>query len=82
VAPGVTKTWTPGAPRDEWAVSASEFLKGESGGGQGTATGSGFEVDGSATILTNWHVVEGASNGRGRHNQSVSRKAGSLSGGW
>jgi S1-C subfamily serine protease len=39
----------------------AEFLKGESGGGQGTATGSGFELDGSGTILTNWHVVEGAS---------------------
>jgi S1-C subfamily serine protease len=39
--------------------SAGEYLKGE-GGGQGTATGSGFEIDGKGTILTNWHVVEGA----------------------
>jgi S1-C subfamily serine protease len=39
--------------------SVSEFLKGE-GGQQSTATGSGFEVDGRGTILTNWHVVEGA----------------------
>ena len=43
------------------AQSAGEYLKGEAGGGQGTATGSGFEIDGSGTILTNWHVVEGAS---------------------
>lgn len=41
------------------AQSPSEFLKGE-GGGQGTATGSGIEIDGDGTILTNWHVVEGA----------------------
>lgn len=40
--------------------TSAEFLKGE-GGGAGTATGSGFEIDGSGTILTNWHVVEGAS---------------------
>ncbi len=40
--------------------SASEYLKGE-GGQQGTATGSGFEVDAHGTILTNWHVVGGAS---------------------
>jgi S1-C subfamily serine protease len=39
--------------------SSSEFLKGE-GGQQGTATGSGFEIDGDGTILTNWHVVQGA----------------------
>jgi S1-C subfamily serine protease len=38
--------------------SSSEYLKGE-GGQQGTATGSGFEIDGAGTILTNWHVVEG-----------------------
>lgn len=41
--------------------SASEYLKGE-GGERGTATGSGFEVDGAGTILTNWHVVAGASS--------------------
>jgi putative serine protease PepD len=40
--------------------SASEYLKGE-GGQQGTATASGFEVDRRGTILTNWHVVQGAS---------------------
>jgi S1-C subfamily serine protease len=39
--------------------SAEEYLKGE-GGGQATATGSGFEIDRSGTIITNWHVVEGA----------------------
>ncbi len=49
-ASGVSQAQTPG-----------EFLKGEGGGGQGTATGSGFEIDGSGTILTNWHVVQGAS---------------------
>jgi S1-C subfamily serine protease len=41
--------------------TSAEFLKGEAGGGHGTATGSGFEIDASGTILTNWHVVEGAS---------------------
>jgi S1-C subfamily serine protease len=40
--------------------SADEYLKGE-GGEQGTATGSGFEIDGHGDILTNWHAVEGAS---------------------
>ncbi len=39
--------------------STGELLKGE-GGQQGTATGSGFEIDGDGTILTNWHVVEHA----------------------
>jgi S1-C subfamily serine protease len=41
------------------AQSPSEYLKGE-GGQRGTATGSGFEIDGSGTILTNWHVVANA----------------------
>jgi S1-C subfamily serine protease len=40
--------------------SSSEYLNGESAG-QGTASGSGFEVGRAGTILTNWHVVEGAS---------------------
>ncbi|HXC46412.1 MAG TPA: trypsin-like peptidase domain-containing protein [Solirubrobacteraceae bacterium] len=57
-APGVVFVSASGVSQ---AQTASEFLKGESGGGQGTATGSGFEVDVSGTILTNWHVVEGAS---------------------
>jgi S1-C subfamily serine protease len=48
------------APGVSEAQSPEEFLKGE-GGGQGTATGSGFEIDGSGTILTNWHVVADAS---------------------
>lgn len=39
--------------------SAEEYMKGE-GGGPTTATGSGFEIDRSGTIATNWHVVEGA----------------------
>jgi S1-C subfamily serine protease len=41
------------------AQSSSEYLKGE-GGEQATASGSGFEIDGNGTVLTNWHVVEGA----------------------
>lgn len=50
--------------------SPSEYLKGE-GGERGVATGSGFEVDGAGTILTNWHVVENATEvsvgvGRGK----------------
>jgi S1-C subfamily serine protease len=40
--------------------TSAEFLKGDVGEGQGVATGTGFEIDGSGTILTNWHVVEGA----------------------
>ncbi len=39
--------------------SAGEILRGE-GGQLGTATGSGFEIDGKGTIFTNWHVVENA----------------------
>ncbi len=39
--------------------STTEFLKGE-GGEQATATGSGFEIDRNGTILTNWHVIDGA----------------------
>jgi S1-C subfamily serine protease len=57
-APGVVFVSASGVSQ---AQTPDEFLKGESGGGQGTATGSGFEIDGSGTILTNWHVVEGAS---------------------
>lgn len=50
--------------------SPSEYLKGE-GGQRGVATGSGFEVDGAGTVLTNWHVVENATEvtvgvGRGK----------------
>jgi S1-C subfamily serine protease len=41
-------------------ATPDEYLNGE-GGGQGTATGSGFEVDARGDILTNWHVVQGAS---------------------
>lgn len=39
--------------------SPGEVLRGEEGQ-HGTATGSGFEIDGDGTILTNWHVVENA----------------------
>jgi S1-C subfamily serine protease len=49
-ASGVTQAQTP-----------TEILKGESGERQGTATGSGFEIDGNGDILTNWHILEGAS---------------------
>ena len=39
--------------------SSSEYFKGE--GEQGaTATGSGFEIGAAGTILTDWHVVDGA----------------------
>lgn len=57
-APGVVFVSASGVSEPQ---TSAEFLKGESGGGAGTATGSGFEIDGSGTILTNWHVVEGAS---------------------
>jgi S1-C subfamily serine protease len=57
-APGVVFVRANGVSE---ARSPSEFLKGE-GGEQGTATGSGFEIDGSGTILTNWHVIDGATN--------------------
>jgi S1-C subfamily serine protease len=55
-APGVVFVSASGVSQ---ARSPSEFLKGE-GGEQGIATGSGFEIDGDGTILTNWHVVDGA----------------------
>jgi S1-C subfamily serine protease len=55
-APGVVLMNAVGVSESQ---SPSEYLKGE-GGQQGTATGSGFEIDGDGTILTNWHVVENA----------------------
>jgi S1-C subfamily serine protease len=55
-APGVVLVNAEGVSE---AQSPSEYLKGE-GGQRGTATGSGFEIDGNGTILTNWHVVENA----------------------
>jgi S1-C subfamily serine protease len=55
-APGVVLVNAVGVSQ---AQSPSEYLKGE-GGQRGTATGSGFEIDGNGTILTNWHVVENA----------------------
>lgn len=55
-APGVVFISTTNVSQ---AQSPSEYLKGE-GGQQGTATGSGFEIDGDGTILTNWHVIENA----------------------
>jgi S1-C subfamily serine protease len=55
-APGVVFINATGvnAPR-----STREIFRGEDGE-QGTATGSGFEIDQRGTILTNWHVIEGA----------------------
>jgi S1-C subfamily serine protease len=56
-APGVVFISAAGVSQ---AQSPGEFLRGE-GGEQGTVTGSGFEIDADGTILTNWHVVAGAS---------------------
>jgi S1-C subfamily serine protease len=52
-APGVVLVT---AARGGEAQSPAEFLKGESDQ-HGAATGSGFEVDGRGTILTNAHVI-------------------------
>jgi S1-C subfamily serine protease len=57
-APGVVYVNASGVSQ---AQTPAEFLKGEGGEGPGIATGSGFEIGGSGMILTNWHVVEGAS---------------------
>lgn len=56
-APGVVFVNASGESQPQ---SSAEYLKGEGSNGQGTATGSGFEVDGRGTILTNWHVIQGA----------------------
>jgi S1-C subfamily serine protease len=55
-APGVVFVNASGVTAPQ---STSEYLKGE-GAGPATATGSGFEIDGDGTILTNWHVVDNA----------------------
>jgi S1-C subfamily serine protease len=55
-APGVVLVSATGVGEVQ---STEEYLRGEDGQG-GMATGSGFEVDGAGTILTNWHVVAGA----------------------
>jgi S1-C subfamily serine protease len=68
-APGVVFVNATGVSQTQ---STSEYLKGE-GGQQGTATGSGFEIDAAGTILTNWHVVANAAKvtvGFG-HNKTV-----------
>lgn len=41
--------------------STAEYLKGENSAERGTATGSGFEIDRAGMVLTNWHVIQGAS---------------------
>ncbi len=56
-APGVVFVSVSGV--DE-AQSSGKYLKGEAVGGPAVATGSGFEIDGDGTIVTNWHVVQGA----------------------
>lgn len=55
-APGVVSVSATGVGQ---TPSPAELVKGE-GGEEGTSSGSGFEIDGSGTILTNWHVVENA----------------------
>lgn len=55
-APGVVFVKATGVNAPQ---SPAELLRGE-GGQEDTATGSGFEIDGDGTILTNWHVVENA----------------------
>jgi S1-C subfamily serine protease len=57
-APGVVFVNASGVTAPQ---SAEEYLTGE-GGERATTTGSGFQMDDSGTILTNWHAVEGASN--------------------
>ncbi len=56
--PGVAFIESTEAP-EESAGSLSPFGEGESGGG-GIATGSGFLIDNEGHILTNNHVIEGA----------------------
>jgi len=54
--------------------SPFELFKGEGQQQQGTATGSGFVINGNGTILTNWHVVENASKvtvSLGEHSKTV-----------
>ncbi len=55
-APGVVFVSAMGTGESQ---SPSEFLRGE-GSQQGISTGSGFEIDGEGSILTNLHVVENA----------------------
>ncbi|MGE5700877.1 MAG: S1C family serine protease [Arthrospira platensis] len=57
-APGVVFV---NAAGETQSPSAAEYLKGEGPSGPAVATGSGFEVDGRGTLVTNWHVVQGAS---------------------
>jgi S1-C subfamily serine protease len=56
VAPGVVSVTATGVTP---TPSAGAYLRGE-GGQEGTATGSGLEIDDRGTVLTNWHVIEGS----------------------
>jgi S1-C subfamily serine protease len=69
-APGVVSISSTGVSQPQ---SPAEYLKGESPP-QGSATGTGFEIDTKGTILTDWHVVANASSisvSFGEHGKSV-----------
>ncbi len=69
-APGVVLISSRGGETPE---SASEYSRGEGAAPQ-AATGTGFEVDRRGDILTNWHVVRGASEIRatlGEHGKAL-----------
>ena len=59
-AAAIYKADAPGTTLVESRLSGGQGLFGL-GGGQGTALGSGFVVDAQGRVLTNYHVVDGAS---------------------